>query len=249
MREHGLKLMGWAPFVASAACALGLAGCVTTPPRATTQPAPVAAPAPRAVVVAASPAPVAVVRPAVQEQIVAGPNDVYISAALDTDIVFEGGSTFIWFVGPDGHRHRHFYGHGDHRQEIFRRRDNLRSVAHRAGPPPMHVMAHDPHGRLDAIRRDQIRHEQQARMASAHGPDHHGFDTHANMHRAGGTPDRRYASAAAHPGSHLNSQPVANRGLPTSQGRAVHEASAEHPGSHHPGDVNAGPQGVPPGKS
>ncbi len=86
-------------------------------------------------------------------------------------------------------------------------------------------------------------------MASMHGPDHHGFDAHANMHRAGGPPDRRYAAAAAHSGSHPNSQPGANRGLPSSQGHAVHEASADHPGSHHPGEVNAGPQGVPPGKS
>ncbi|WP_147329499.1 hypothetical protein [Paraburkholderia sp. DHOC27] len=76
------------------------------------------------------------------------PNDIYISAAAISDIVFVGGSTYIWVTGPDGHRHRHFYGHGDRRAEIYHRRENLRSMApshpvHAAVPHTLH--ANQPH--------------------------------------------------------------------------------------------------------
>jgi hypothetical protein len=53
------------------------------------------------------------------------PNDIYISTVVDHDVVFIGGNTYIWVVGPDGARHRQFYTHGDHREDVFRRRDEL----------------------------------------------------------------------------------------------------------------------------
>jgi hypothetical protein len=77
------------------------------------------------------------------------PNDIYISNVVDGDIVFFGGSTYIWVVGPDGVRHRHFYAHGDHRQDIFRRRDELHKVMmNHGGHLPDHaIAAHGPAGR------------------------------------------------------------------------------------------------------
>lgn len=68
---------------------------------------------------------------------VPAPHDVYISAALDSDVVFLGGFTYIWYIGPDGHRYRHLYGRGDMRAEIFHRREHLHSVmAHYGGHLP-----------------------------------------------------------------------------------------------------------------
>lgn len=85
----------------------------------------VAAPPPQTVVVA-------------EPVYVPEPHDAYISVALDSDIVYAGGSTYIWFVGPDGRRHRHFYGHGDQRANVMHRRANLRVVmAHHEGHLPM----------------------------------------------------------------------------------------------------------------
>jgi hypothetical protein len=87
-------------------------------------------------VVAAPPPPPPVV---VAEPVyVPEPHDAYISVALDSDIVFVGGNTYIWYVGHDGRRYRHFYGHGDMRAEVMRRRANLRLVmAHHDGHLPM----------------------------------------------------------------------------------------------------------------
>jgi hypothetical protein len=87
-------------------------------------------------VVAAPPPPPAVV---VAEPVyVPEPHDAYISVALDTDIVFVSGNTYIWYVGQDGRRYRHFYGHGDLRGEVIHRRGQLRLVmAHHGGRLPM----------------------------------------------------------------------------------------------------------------
>jgi hypothetical protein len=125
--------------------ALLLSGCVTH-----TQV--VAAPA-RPVVVAAPPPPAVVAAPAYIPE----PHDAYVSVALDRDVVVIGGMTYIWFVGPDGQRHRHYYGRGDLRAEVFHRRAELRDVmAHHEGhlpmqhayvaPPPMR--AAPPHARV-----------------------------------------------------------------------------------------------------
>jgi hypothetical protein len=78
------------------------------------------------------------------------PYDAYVSVALDRDVVFVGGSTYIWITGPDGHRHRHYYGRGDLRGEVLHRRAELRVVmAHNEGHLPMQRphMA-DPHERV-----------------------------------------------------------------------------------------------------
>jgi hypothetical protein len=115
----------------------------------------------------------------VVETVVPEPNDIYISAAANSDIVFVGGNTYIWAMGPDGHRHRHFYGHGDRRVEVFRRRENLRSVAgpraahashplHQV-PPPARYAAHD-HGH--GHHADDAHRAHQLRVASASGHAH-----------------------------------------------------------------------------
>ncbi|HEV3429487.1 MAG TPA: hypothetical protein VG320_16560 [Paraburkholderia sp.] len=125
--------------------ALLLTGCVTH-----TQV--VATPA-RPVVVAAPPPPVVMAAPVYVPE----PHDAYVSVALDRDVVVIGGMTYIWFVGPDGQRHRHYYGRGDLRAEVFHRRAELRNVmAHHDGhlpmqnayvaPPPMR--ATPPHARV-----------------------------------------------------------------------------------------------------
>jgi hypothetical protein len=62
--------------------------------------------------------------------------DRYLAVAIDSDIEFIAGDTFIWFVGSDGLRQRHFYAHGDHRHELFGRRETLRADAHRHGAIP-----------------------------------------------------------------------------------------------------------------
>jgi hypothetical protein len=76
------------------------------------------------------------------------PNDVYISAVADRDVVIYGGDTYIWVVGPDGLRHRRFYAHGDHRADVFHRRDELhRVMVSHGGRLPDHAIA--AHGPID----------------------------------------------------------------------------------------------------
>jgi hypothetical protein len=76
------------------------------------------------------------------------PNDIYVSAVADQDVVFIGGETYIWVVGPDGIRRRRFYAHGDHRADVFHRRDELhRVMVNHAGHLPDHaIAAHGPMG-------------------------------------------------------------------------------------------------------
>jgi hypothetical protein len=70
------------------------------------------------------------------------PSDVYITTVVDRDVVIVGGNTYIWVVGPDGGRHRQFYAHGDHRQDVFHRRDELhRVMASHGGHLPDHAIA------------------------------------------------------------------------------------------------------------
>ncbi len=105
--------------------ALLLSGCVTHA-RVVATPA-------RPVVVAAPP-PVVMAAPVYVPE----PHDAYVSVALDRDVVVIGGMTYIWFVGPDGQRHRHYYGRGDLRAEVFHRRAELHNVmAHHEGHLPM----------------------------------------------------------------------------------------------------------------
>jgi hypothetical protein len=95
--------------------------------------------------VAIAPPPVLVVAPPVYEEAyVPGPNDQYIVNVTDANIVVFGGNTYIWVVGHDGVRRRRFYAHGDHRAEIFHRRDELHTIAmHHGGRLPDHrIEAH-----------------------------------------------------------------------------------------------------------
>lgn len=69
------------------------------------------------------------------------PYDASIAVVADSDVVFIGGSTYIWITGPDGRRHRQFYAHGDRRADVFHRRDDLHSVmAHHEGHLPDHAV-------------------------------------------------------------------------------------------------------------
>jgi len=120
-------------------------------------------PAPVVVVPAApvyvAPAPV-YVEPAPVVEYQPSPFDVYVTGAAPADIVFIGGATYIWGVDAYGHRVQHFYGRGDHRDELFRRQGELRRVEARNGG---HL---PPHGESHA---EAMAHEQQ-RMASAGRP-------------------------------------------------------------------------------
>ncbi|GAB7527389.1 hypothetical protein PBS_63800 [Paraburkholderia sp. 2C] len=88
------------------------------------------------------PAPPVVVEEAYQPM----PNDIYVSTVVDKDVVFVGGNTYIWVVGSDGVRHRRLYAHGDHREDIFHRRDELHKVMiNHGGRLPDHaIAAHGP---------------------------------------------------------------------------------------------------------
>lgn len=85
----------------------------------------------------------------VEEGYVPAPSDIYISNVAERDVVFEGGETYIWVVGPDGRRQRRFYGHGDKRQEVFHRRDDLHAIMarHEGHLPERPVGPHDANGR------------------------------------------------------------------------------------------------------
>jgi hypothetical protein len=179
--------------IAGAATALLFSGCVTTAHRqVTSSPAPQSAPA-----TAVATAPPAlhrppVVRPVVTEEVLPEANDVYVSGAVNNDVVFVGGSTYIWVIGPDGQRHRHFYGHGDRRREVLRRRDNLRSVtAHRAGHPSM---AHANIGHTS--RHENAGHPQQLHAKDTAQHMHHPApNLHANRPAQ---PDQRHAKQDEH---------------------------------------------------
>jgi hypothetical protein len=161
-------------FAALAAFA-ALAGCVTSEQQISAAPA---RPRPAVVAVQAPPPPPAVVvhAPAPQPVYVSAPSDVYIAGVVDRDVVFVGGSTYLWVVGADGKRHRHFYARGDRRAEVFRRREHLRvEMAHRHGHPPVHAMAaprhdeHRPHPHGERVAHPSDRHDG-PRMQAGHRP-------------------------------------------------------------------------------
>ncbi|WP_239483111.1 hypothetical protein [Paraburkholderia sp. C35] len=76
------------------------------------------------------------------------PTDNFVAVVAERDVTIVGGDTYIWVVGPDGQRHRHFYAHGDHRAEVFHRQEELhRVMANHGGHLPDHpVVAHPPLG-------------------------------------------------------------------------------------------------------
>ncbi|WP_233849200.1 hypothetical protein [Paraburkholderia sp. HD33-4] len=150
--------------LASAACATFLAGCVssgqgqlvTTPNRPT-----------EVSVTAYQPL----------------PTDVYVVNVVDRDVVIVGGDTYLWVVGQDGVRHRQFYAHGDHRAEVFRRREELHRVmaSHDGHLPERPGGAHPPLGHPGGP----------APAMAAHGQP-----PRADMHAA--RPARPMARTAAH---------------------------------------------------
>ncbi|HEY1996683.1 hypothetical protein [Paraburkholderia sp.] len=117
--------------------------------------------------VASAARPAVATRPVVVERVLPDPNDVYISGAANSDVVFVAGSTYIWVTGQDGRRYRHFYGHGDRRREVFRRRDNLRSVgAPRPGHPTTRYAVREHGPQRENSGRVQLLH---TRATLAHG--------------------------------------------------------------------------------
>jgi hypothetical protein len=151
----------------------------------------------------------------VVEQVVPEPNDIYISAAANSDVVFVGGSTYIWVTGPEGQRQRHFYGHGDRRSEVFRRRANLRSVAPpRQGHPATRDVGHEyGHHPDEAHRPEQVRVKGAA--GHAHPPPH-----------------QMALNNQAHPSAqHAQHVPKQNQ--------IVHAASTGNSSSHHRPEPNS----------
>ncbi|MEX3932290.1 hypothetical protein AB4Y32_10840 [Paraburkholderia phymatum] len=171
--------------IAAIAALAALAGCVTSEQQisaapARPRPAVVAVQAPPPAVVVRAPAPAPVGQPVY----VSAPSDVYIAGVVDRDVVFVGGNTYLWVVGPDGRRHRHFYAHGDRRAEVFRRREHLRAeIARRGGHAPSHAVvahrdAHAPH-RADRRVSAPARHasaQHRPQPGAAHVAEHHGND-------------------------------------------------------------------------
>ncbi len=151
---------------ASLAGTLLISGCVSSPRVAT-------APAHPTVVVAAPPPPpppVVVAQPVYVPQ----PYDAYVSVVLDRDVVYAGGSTYIWIVGPDGHRQRRLYGRGDLRGEVLHRRAELRVVmARNEGHLPMQ------HARVPESQRVHV-------TMQPHGAPPHGMPPHGNRPQPGG---------------------------------------------------------------
>lgn len=213
MRSGVLKNTRLAASFIGGTIALSLSGCVTSgPPQSNVRP--VAYPQRSTAVVAVPPAHgVVTARPVVVEEVVPESSDLYIRAAANADIVFVGGSTYIWAVGPDGHRHRHFYARGDRRQEVFHRRDNLRSVvSHRNGHTSAVYASHDG-GRP---------HEDLHRGRLAHGPE---------VHDHGRVPQHTLAANAPRPRVDSHDEQKAKRS------RSLREASVER----HGGRVGAVP--------
>ncbi|WP_236591564.1 hypothetical protein [Paraburkholderia metrosideri] len=125
--------------LASVACASVLAGCATNG-----QGQLVVDPRVNATITTAlmpAPAPAVVVEEAYQPV----PTDIYVANVAERDVFISGGNTYFWVVGPDGVRHRHFYARGDHRADVFHRRDELhRVMANHQGHLPDHAIAGHP---------------------------------------------------------------------------------------------------------
>ena len=103
--------------------------------------------APQPIVVVAQPVQaVAVVQPngLVEETYVVMPQDTYLVNATEADLVFVSGNTYIWTVDERGHRYRRFYAHGNHRDELLHRREELHHVMERHGG---HLPEHDRNGK------------------------------------------------------------------------------------------------------
>jgi hypothetical protein len=123
--------------LASAVCATLLAGCATNEQgQLVIDPNKVNS----VIATALAPSPPVVVEEAYQPL----PTDVYVANVVERDVFVSGGDTYIWVAGPNGVRHRQFYAHGDHRADIFHRRDELhRVMANHDGRLPDHPVGGD----------------------------------------------------------------------------------------------------------
>ncbi len=176
-----------------------------------------------------APAPVVVVpQPVIVAPVVAyvpNPMDVYILAAPPADIIFINGDTYIWTTDAYGHRVRRFYGHGDHREFLNHRREELHRVRERNGG---HL---PPHGESQA---EAMAHHEQ-HMAAEHaahgqaGPGHPGAPA---MHPGNPAP----AAHAAPPGAHA-AAPAAAPAHAAPQAHAAPAAPA-HAAPAHNGNNN-----------
>ena len=181
-----------------------ISGCISSPRVAT-------APARPTTVVAAPPPPpqpVAVAQPVYVPQ----PYDAYVAVVPDRDVVYAGGSTYIWITGPDGHRQRRYYGRGDLRGEILHRRAELRVVmAHNEGHLPMQ------HPRAPEPKRVRV-------TMQPHGVPPHGAPPHGNRPPPGGHPP---AHAAQH-----RPPPAPVRNADTNANANANAGHHRHPDSH-----------------
>jgi hypothetical protein len=72
------------------------------------------------------------------------PSDVYVADVAERDVVVYRGDTYIWVTDSHGARHRQFYAHGDHRADVFHRRDELhRVMTNHGGRLPDHPIGGD----------------------------------------------------------------------------------------------------------
>jgi len=74
--------------------------------------------------------------------------DIVLVANPEQDIVFIAGDTFLWLLDANGHRYRKFYSHGDHRDELRARHQELHGMMNRNGghlPPPRGQVGQPPH--------------------------------------------------------------------------------------------------------
>jgi hypothetical protein len=181
----------------SVACATMLAGCVTSGQGQL-------AVGPNRVGVAMAATPPMVLEGAYEPL----PTDVYVATAVDRDIFVAGGDTYIWVRGPDGIRRRHLYAHGDHRAELFHRREELhRVMASHQGHLPDHAIAGHPQmGRPDMPHRDMARGEMGRPELGHPGMEHHG------MGRPGGP--AHAPGMAGHAQPRPGSMPVARAAAP-----------------------------------
>jgi hypothetical protein len=165
-----------------------------------------------------------VAQPVVRETYVPAQYDVYIAAVSDRDVMYVNGSTYIWFTGSDGRRHRQFYAHGDRRQDVYRRRAHLHEVM-------VHHNGHLP----DRYARDEHRRE-----VAVHGAHH---EAHRDVHReavAMRDHDHQRPSGqrdAGHGHGHeAGPHQVAQRPQHpqhNDHGHPVHEAAGNRPGTDH----------------
>jgi hypothetical protein len=152
------------------------------------------------IVVVEQPAPVMVVQQPQMAVVAAMPADGYAANPLDVvlvqaapapaDVVFIGGSTYVWVRDDYGHRVRRFYGAGDLRHEVFARHEMLNNMRRENGgrlpEPGMHRDAMGHWGGGPAAREGQAHGNERA---DAHAMGH--AEVHANA----------APGAAPHPGA------------------------------------------------